>query len=101
MSDFSKWTREDVENKFKNIFKDAEVITVEKCTSKFIQVEISSMYSPPILSFARLSKLAELFETKRINDPDNFQYTGCETCDYGSKYGFVLTLEPEEDDATV
>lgn len=58
-----------------------------------VTIEISSMYDPPGLGFANMSALAEFFGTKNIND-DSFSHGGCESCDYGSKYGFTLTVRP-------
>lgn len=60
-----------------------------------IELDIFMMYDSPGLSFQKLMALAEFFETKAINDTDSFAYGGCETCDYGSKYGFTLTVTPE------
>lgn len=59
-----------------------------------VKLTVSKMYEAPGLEFAQLSALADLFGTKKIND-DSFSYNGCETCDYGSKRGFTLTVRPE------
>lgn len=59
-----------------------------------VTITVSSMYDPPSLSFAKLKVLAEYFETDNINDDDRFSNEGCETCDYGSSYGFTITVRP-------
>lgn len=57
-----------------------------------IKLKVSSMYRPPSLSFDILSKLSEMFGTININDDDRFGEGGCESCDYGSVYGFTLII---------
>lgn len=54
-------------------------------------IEISRMYDPPGLSFDILNNLSEFFGTDEISD-SSFSSSGCETCDYGSKYGFTLYI---------
>lgn len=56
-----------------------------------VVLEVSSMYSPPGLSYDILTKLISFFGAKDINS-DNFNEAGCDTCDYRSKYGFVLSI---------
>ncbi len=57
-------------------------------------IKIFSEFEPPGLSFSQLAELSDFFNTKAINE-SSFAQGGCETCDYGSKYGFVLTVRPE------
>jgi len=64
-------------------------------TPTLVKVEFSAMYDSPILNLIVLMNLAEFFGTKNINDDDKFSNYGCETCDYGSSYGFTLTIRPE------
>lgn len=59
-----------------------------------IDMKITRMYEPPGLSFRALKELSEFFGTDNINDDDRISESGCETCDYGSCYGFVLTVRP-------
>lgn len=58
-----------------------------------VHIKISQMYEAPGLTFAQLRALSDFFETDSIND-DRFSEGGCETCDYGSAYGFTLTVRP-------
>lgn len=57
-------------------------------------IGVSMMYEAPQLTFEILKKLANFFGTDRINDDDRFSMDGCETCDYGSEYGYTLTVRP-------
>lgn len=61
-----------------------------------IRITIQAMYDSPSITLGHLMALAEFFETKNINDDDRFSWSGCETCDYGSSYGFTLTVRPEK-----
>jgi hypothetical protein len=51
------------------------------------------MYDPPSLSYQLLRSWAEHFGTEKIDTSDNISQSGCETCDYGSKYGFRVIIE--------
>lgn len=59
-----------------------------------IDITVAMMYESPTLAFKHLKSLSEFFETENINDDDRFSQGGCETCDYGSSYGFTLTIRP-------
>ena len=56
-------------------------------------VTASDMYEAPGLSLTQLIKLSDFFGTRNIRD-ERFSYGGCETCDYGSCYGFTLEVRP-------
>jgi hypothetical protein len=89
----------------KNYFmgwKSEGCVSVEKNTQKEVKVTISCMYeAPPSPTLDVLMQLAEFFGTKNINDDDKFANGGCETCDYGSSYGYTLTVRPESSNAKV
>ena len=70
---------------------DVEVLIGDK----IVRIKVSQMYETPGLSFAQLQQLADLFNTRNINDDDRFYEGGCKTCDYGSVYGFTLSVRPE------
>jgi hypothetical protein len=70
-------------------------LTVELNTPDMVRVTISCMYEAPSPTLDVLTQLAEFFGTKNINDDDAFANGGCETCDYGSSYGYTLTVRPE------
>ena len=68
---------------------------LENSASK-VRVEISRMYDPPGLSFEILERISRFFETEKLGD-ERFSDEGCESCDYGSKYGFVLEVKGAPD----
>ena len=84
---------------FKGVWKDSSRanIKVEKNLPDLVQVELESSYSPPGLGFAKLKAVSDFFGTTNIDDPDTFSYGGCETCDYGSSYGFTLVMRPNKE----
>lgn len=59
------------------------------------KLDIVRMYEAPGLTFSQLKAIAEFFGTENINDDARFSRGGCETCDYGSEYGFTLTIRPD------
>ncbi len=60
-----------------------------------VKIKLACMYETPSLNLDVMMRLADLFGTKNINDDDKFGERGCDTCDYGSSYGFTLTVRPE------
>ena len=100
------YTVKEIEDKVKEIWQvnadnydyrngKIEKINVSIDPSAVVRITLSNMYEAPGLSFKHLMALSEFFDTKNINDDDRFSYGGCETCDYGSSYGFTLTIRPE------
>ena len=88
-------TKKQIEKKVKEIWTDEGSVDTEISVKKDrVDITLSSMYSPPGLSFANLKALSEFFETDNINDADGFASPGCDTCDYGSSYGFTLVITP-------
>lgn len=57
------------------------------------EFEWAEMYDPPNLSYKILRDLVEFFGTEEIDTSDTISQGGCETCDYGSKYGFNIVIE--------
>jgi hypothetical protein len=49
------------------------------------------MYDAPPLTAERLMALCDLFGTRNI-DVDRRSEGGCESCDWGSQYGYELTI---------
>lgn len=60
-----------------------------------VDIQITQEYSPPGCTFAQLQALSEFFHTTRIGEDYEIDNPGCDTCDYGSRYGFVLRILPE------
>lgn len=59
-------------------------------------ITMSSMYEAPMLNLYYMVELSKVFGTMNINDDDRFSWMGCETCDYGSSYGFTLSIREEK-----
>lgn len=58
-----------------------------------IKIYNSSMYECPQVQFNELKSLSELFGSEDIHtDMDYLVEKGCETCDYGSNYGYELSI---------
>lgn len=95
----NKYTDSEIVDKVKEIWNDipdssyGNTIDVTQ-TDSYVRIKLEAMYSPPGLSFAHMKRLSEYFGTDNINDDDRFSESGCETCDYGSSYGFTLTIRP-------
>lgn len=70
-------------------------LTVLENSPEIVRVEIKCMYEVPQPNLQVMTDLAEFFGTKNINDDDRFADGGCETCDYGSSYGYTLSIRPE------
>jgi hypothetical protein len=59
-----------------------------------ITIYDSAMYECPEMTFRKLSELSELFGSEDIRtDMDYLVKEGCETCDYGSEYGYEVIIE--------
>ena len=61
-----------------------------------IDINISRQYSHPKLTFSVLKKISDLFETERIDTYDEWSSPGCDTCDYGSSYGYTIRVLPAQ-----
>lgn len=77
-------------------WESAGRIEIEENTDEKVKIVISCMYGAPSPTLAVMTKLAQFFETTNINDDNHFSNEGCETCDYGSVYGYTLTIRPEK-----
>ena len=94
-----KKDKNEIEERVKEIWSDPYgdpefEITIN---SEDVQIKIWDEYESPSLNLEKLMALADFFGTKNINDDERFAERGCDTCDYGSEYGFVLTVRPEKD----
>lgn len=70
---------------------DSFEVEVDGYAGRF-QFRYSQMYEAPSLGYKELRALAEHFGTEKI-DTDTFSRGGCETCDWGSEYGFEIIVE--------
>lgn len=70
-------------------------VHVDKNTADEVWITVKCMYEAPPINLNVLMQLAEFFGTRNINDDERFARPGCDTCDYGSTYGFTLIVRPE------
>ena len=56
------------------------------------EIDFTEMYDPPGLSYAVMQKISEMFGTKEIDFDNSIAERGCETCDHGSKYGYLIEI---------
>lgn len=93
--------KEEIEAKIREIWGDGPGdcasndfdVQVDRVDDHY-EIKLSNMYSPPGLKFEYLSKLSKFFDTDKIGDEDHFNEEGCDSCDYGSSYGFTLMIHP-------
>lgn len=55
------------------------------------EIDFTEMYEAPTLSYKMMKELSELFGTEEI-DFDEYSQGGCESCDYGSAYGYRVQV---------
>lgn len=69
-------------------------INIIKHTKKELLFEATHMYDwnnfTP--SYKHLKMFEDEFKSNNIDKYDDISITGCETCDYGSSYGFALRV---------
>ena len=53
-------------------------------------VEVTSMYSSPDVSYEQIEEIAKQLNFSKFEKYDEISNEGCETCDYGSSYGYAL-----------
>lgn len=93
------YTETEIIEKMTEIFSDefrhyAEPeIKVEFNSEELVIVSIEQMYEYVSINLSHLIKVANFFDTMKIND-SRYAAGGCETCDYGSSYKITLTIEP-------
>lgn len=86
----AKWSWEDVEH---DDSPDHLTVEVDRSVPGRVTLLIHSMYDPPGLTVAQLDGLARFFGAAHAGDAyGDHALSGCETCDYGSEYGFHLDL---------
>ena len=53
-------------------------------------VEVTCMYSSPDVSYEQLEEIAKKLNFSKFEKYDEISNSGCDTCDYGSSYGYAL-----------
>lgn len=89
-------TKEEIAKVVTEIWPHA-CVSVTKCESGEVDIELSSTSRYVGLTYDQLVKLSEFFNTIHINVTGTHNDGGCDTCDYGSEYGFVITVKPSGD----
>lgn len=56
-------------------------------------VKLHAMYECPPFNSVVVQMLCDAFGTKHIDELDHYSEGGCESCDYGSDYGFTLRIK--------
>ena len=84
-------------------YEEPDDIEVEVAKDgSYVDITISAMYGTPGCTFDQMAQLSQFFGTTNIGNEDDFAYGGCETCDYGSKYGFTLRIsKPKSTDKPI
>lgn len=73
-----------------------EAVEIER-DGAVIKITVASMYDwdgVPELSFEKRLALSEFFDTMMVETEDEIREGGCETCDYGGRYGFTAVVSP-------
>ena len=83
---------EQIEAKVKEIWPDAEKVAVKETTYGTVLIELSAMYQAPGRSLTQLISLSEFLGTTDIEEASSWGFPGCDSCDYGSKYGVDLEV---------
>lgn len=92
----SIWDEEYLRHGEWSIWKESGKITINRNTPEKVIITIACTHESPPLNLNVMQRLSNFFETTNINDDDHFRIGGCETCDYGSRIGFTLTIRPDE-----
>ena len=79
---------------------DLEIKITRFANEERIDVMITSMYEHPPKSKVYLEALSTFFDTDGIDVYDDISNEGCETCDYGSSYGFMVRVWPYKNEGS-
>lgn len=77
--------------------RNDEVLKITFKDKDSLEIELSQMYEylEVQINYETLKKVSEFFETENINVDQDFS-SGCETCDYGSKYTHTFYIKKME-----
>lgn len=67
-------------------------VEINRTQKDIILLKLSKMYEAPGVTFLQIQALAKFFDTLNVETESEFSSGGCDTCDYGSKYGFYLRV---------
>lgn len=88
-------TKDQIKEFINEVWKDVDNIEVDTY-GEGVHISLSSQYDPPEFSFSILKKVSKFFETDNIDSENDIRQRGCDSCDYGSRYGFTLIIKPME-----
>ena len=69
---------------------DEFIIYVNINQQNHLLVEVTCMYSSPDVSYEQIEEIAKQLNFSKFEKYDEISNEGCETCDYGSSYGYAL-----------
>lgn len=74
------------------IFQDADDIAISRIDESHLAIEIAAEYQAPGRSLKQLLELAAILGSTDIEEGCTYNDRGCDTCDYGSRYGVDLIV---------
>lgn len=92
----TSYAKEEIAKVVKEIWPHA-CVSVTECESGEVDIELSSTSRTIGLTYNQLVELSEFFNTIHINVTGTYSRGDCDTCDYGSEHGFVITVKPNGD----
>lgn len=71
-------------------YLDDFTIWVNTNKQDHLLVEVTCMYLPPDVSYDQIAEIAKQLNFSKFEKYDEISSSGCDTCDYGSSYGYAL-----------
>lgn len=71
-------------------YLDDFTICVKTNKQDHLLVEVTCMYLPPDVSYDQIAEIAKQLNFSKFEKYDEISSSGCDTCDYGSSYGYAL-----------
>lgn len=84
-------------NKYSNSL--AETFRVDK-EAEFWNITHADAYASPTFNAEALVNFCKELGTFDVHNTEDINNSGCETCDWGSEYGFALSIPVTEIDIT-
>jgi hypothetical protein len=69
---------------------DKFTIYVKTNQQNHLLVEVTCTYSSPDVSYEQIEEIAKQLNFSKFEKYAEISIEGCETCDYGSSYGYAL-----------
>ena len=71
-------------------YLDDFTIWVKTNKQDHLLVEVTCMYYSPDVSYDQIAEIAKQLNFSKFEKYDEISRGGCDTCDYGSSYGYAL-----------